>query len=120
MEGFLSKLYCYIYTKLIFMQLFIYLRNNKSAVRRKVGKEESVMPCRVGITTDPKGRRAYWESQVVELKNWRILKSFASKAKAQEYETQYAARYDCQAYPGGPDAPGTWYVYRFDYTRTRG
>jgi hypothetical protein len=78
------------------------------------------MPCRVGITTDPKGRRADWESQVVGLRNWRILKSFASEAKAQEYETRYAARYDCQAYRGGRSASGIWYVYRFDYTRDRG
>ena len=78
------------------------------------------MPCRVGITTDPEGRRAYWKSQVVGLKNWRILKSLADKAKAQEYETQYATRYGCQAHAGGADAPSLWYVYRFDYTRTRG
>ena len=78
------------------------------------------MPCRVGITTDPKGRRAQWESQVVGLKKWRILKSFASREKAQEYETWYAARYVCQAYPGGADAPGTWYVYRFDYSKRQG
>jgi len=73
------------------------------------------MPCRVGITTNQEERRAYWESKAVGLKNWRILKSFTTKAKAQEYETQYAARYGCQAHAGGPNAPGTWYVYRFNY-----
>jgi len=77
------------------------------------------MPCRVGITTDPNARRAYWESQVVGLRDWRILKTFSRKAEAQEYETQYAAKYGCQAHAGGADTPGTWYVYRFDYTRTR-
>jgi hypothetical protein len=78
------------------------------------------MPCRVGITTDPDARRAYWQNQVVGFTNWRILKSSRSKTEAQDYETQYAERYGCQAKAGGPDAPGTWYVYRFDYTRTRG
>jgi len=78
------------------------------------------MPCRVGMTTDPTTRQAYWQNQVVGFTNWRILKSFRLRADAQEYETQYAAKYGCQASQGGPDAPGTWYVYRFDYTRTRG
>ena len=78
------------------------------------------MPCRVGITTNPGARRAYWQNQVVGFASWRILKNFRNKAAAQEYETQYALRYGCQAAPGGADAPGTWSVYRFDYTRRRG
>ncbi len=78
------------------------------------------MSCRVGITTDPHTRRAYWQNQVVGFTNWRILKSFRHKTEAQEYETQYAERYRCQAHAGGPDAPGIWYVYRFDYTRAHG
>ncbi len=77
------------------------------------------MPCRVGITTDPERRKAYWESKVYGLTNWRLLKSYRSRAKAQEHEERYAARYNCQASPGGNDAGGTWHVYRFDYTRTR-
>jgi hypothetical protein len=75
------------------------------------------MLCRVGITTDPDTRREQWKSQVVGLKNWRILNSFRSKAKAQEYESRYARMHGCHAHPGGADAPGIWYVYRFDYTR---
>lgn len=78
------------------------------------------MPCRVGITTEPDVRRAYWQNQVVGFTNWRILSRFRSKAEAQAYETRYARRYGCQASAGGADAPGTWCVYRFDYTRTRG
>lgn len=77
------------------------------------------MPCRVGITTDRESRKAYWENKVVGLKNWRILKKFGSKANAQEYETKYASQSGCQASPGGADAGGAWYVYRFDYTRTK-
>jgi hypothetical protein len=77
------------------------------------------MPCRVGMTTDPEGRRAYWQNRVVGFKNWKILAKFRSRDEAQGYETRYARRYGCQAAPGGADAPGTWYVYRFDYTRTR-
>lgn len=78
------------------------------------------MPCRVGITTDPGSRRSYWENRVVGLTNWRILMKFRSRSAAQQYENEYAARYGCHAHPGGPDAPGTWYVYRFDYTRDLG
>lgn len=77
------------------------------------------MPCRVGITTDPETRKAYWERQVVGLDGWRILAQYTSRDKAQEHETQYAERNGCQAKAGGADAPGPWHVYRFDYTRTR-
>ncbi len=75
------------------------------------------MLCRVGITTDPDTRRAYWQNRVVGFGNWQILKSFGSKAMAQEYEALYAEKHRCQAFPGGADALGTWYVYRFDYIR---
>ena len=78
------------------------------------------MPCRVGMTTDPESRRASWENKVVGLTNWRILGKYRSREEAQASETRYASRYGCQASPGGPDATGTWYVYRFDYTRKRG
>jgi len=77
------------------------------------------MPCRVGISTNPAGRKAEWENQVIGLKNWRIVKKFRSKQKAQEYETWYAERYNCRAHAGGSDAPGIWHVYRFNYTRGR-
>jgi len=77
------------------------------------------MPCRVGITTDPESRKAFWASKVVGFTNWQILTQFPSKEKAQEYESWYAAKYGCQASPGGAEASGTWYVYRFDYTTTK-
>ena len=77
------------------------------------------MPCRVGMTTDPDARQSFWESQVVGLTNWRILGKYMNRAKAQQHKTQYASRYGCQAHAGGPDVTGPWYVYRFDYTRTR-
>ena len=77
------------------------------------------MPCRVGITTNYNERKAQWESQVVGFRNWRILKRFKSREKAQEYETWYAKRYGCHASGGGRDDSGMWYVYRFEYTRIR-
>jgi hypothetical protein len=77
------------------------------------------MPCKVGITTDPVRRRSEWMSQVVGLSNWRLLKRFSSRERAQEYEDWYAQRYGCQAHHGGMKSRGPWYVYRFDYTRVR-
>lgn len=77
------------------------------------------MPCRVGITTDPEERRAYWQNQVVGFKNWQILAETKTKERAQELETRYARRHNCQAHPGGPNLPGLWYVYYFEYTRER-
>ena len=77
------------------------------------------MPCRVGITTKPNERKIVWERNVVGLTRWRILTYFRSKEKAQAYENEYAKKYGCQAHAGGPDTPGTWYVYRFDYIRDK-
>lgn len=75
------------------------------------------MPCRVGITTNPSARKIDWQSKVVGFKNWRLLAACSSRKAAQKYEDWYAERYRCQAFPGGADAPGRWYVYRFDYVR---
>lgn len=77
------------------------------------------MPCRVGITTNPDERRAYWETQVVGLTNWRILEWYSSREDAQAHENRYAQQSGCQASHGGAPAQGPWAVYRFDYTRTR-
>jgi hypothetical protein len=76
------------------------------------------MACRVGITTDPKRRRAEWTSEYPDLMNWEILAGPVSRAEAQEIEDAQALMYGCEASPGGdePDQPGAeWYVYRFDY-----
>jgi len=77
------------------------------------------MPCRVGITTNLDARKAFWESKVYGLTNWRVLAGYRSREEAQAHETRYANRYNCQSSPGGGKARGSWYVYRFDYTRTR-
>jgi len=77
------------------------------------------MPCRVGITTDLEGRRAYWERRVVGLTGWRVLGTYPTHQEAQAHEDRYARQSGCQAWPGGPDAPGAWHVYRFDYIRER-
>ena len=77
------------------------------------------MPCRVGITTDPDNRKIYWAGRVVGFKNWRILAKYKSKERAQGHEDLYAKRNNCRAHAGGPDTPGMWYVYRFDYTREK-
>ena len=77
------------------------------------------MPCRVGITTNPQLRRSQWESKVYGLTNWRIIGTHNNRADAQAQESRYAARYGCLSSPGGKNARGPWYVYRFDYTRVR-
>ncbi|NWF77826.1 MAG: hypothetical protein HXY36_04455 [Chloroflexi bacterium] len=83
------------------------------------------MPCRIGITTDPEGRREYWQKQAAGFDNWQILEIFRSRAAAKEYQTEYALRHGCEAALGDLDAPVTarelatehdwWYVYHFDY-----
>ncbi|MBC6413556.1 MAG: hypothetical protein GDA45_01275 [Chromatiales bacterium] len=46
------------------------------------------MACQVGITTNPERR---------------------------EKEDQAKRKFRCGEAPGGPDATGPWYVYKFDY-----
>lgn len=76
------------------------------------------MACRIGITTDLKVRKAYWNSQHPTLKDWQILGGPTTKADAQEIETQLAKQHSCTAHPGGDDpdiASAKWYVYGFNY-----
>lgn len=83
------------------------------------------MPCKVGITTNPETKQAYWQDQTTGFANWQILEIFRSKTAAKEYETTYALRHGCEAALGDSDVPITakevvtehdwWYVYHFDY-----
>ena len=74
------------------------------------------MACRVGITTDPEGRKAYWQGQHPYLYDWRIEGTYGTKSQAQAVENQIAAQRGCVAYPGGAGAEyATWYVYSFQY-----
>jgi hypothetical protein len=85
------------------------------------------MPCRIGITTNPEAREAYWQNKTTGFANWQILEVFRSKAAAKEYETFYALRHGCEAELGASDAPVTakesdteydwWHVYHFDYEK---
>ena len=77
------------------------------------------MPCRVGITTNPIGRKSQWDNKVVRSKKWRIIGKYRSKDKAQAHESRYAKRTGCRSVAGGPSKPGMWYVYRFDYIREK-
>lgn len=77
------------------------------------------MPCRVGITTDTETRKAYWKGEVEGFSGWLILAKYSTRDKAQAHEDRYARQNKCQASAGGDTARGPWYVYRFDYTRTK-
>ena len=52
------------------------------------------MPCRVGVTTDPIARKAYWEKQVIGLSNWRILATYKKKSEAVEHVERNVAKYN--------------------------
>ncbi len=74
------------------------------------------MACRVGMTTDPKGRKEYWEKQYPNLKNWVILGYYKSKVVAQAAENVLAQQYEC--FPGAGserNENNNWCVYKFDY-----
>ena len=79
------------------------------------------MPCRVGITTNPKERKQYWESQCAGFRYWTCTGPYSRK-RAQEKETQMAKTHGCHAHPGGAkpdDGSVSWYVYHFTYTRMK-
>lgn len=83
------------------------------------------MPCRVGITTNPKRRKREWERLVIKLRNWQLHGCYQNKDDAQEEEDRLVqACFDrgktCYGDAGGgdPDDEG-WTVYSFDYTRER-
>lgn len=42
------------------------------------------MPCRVGITTNIKKCRSYWEARVLGLSNWRVISSYSTKTAAED------------------------------------
>ena len=77
------------------------------------------MPCRAGITTEPEERKRDWESKVIELRNWTLYGPYDSKTLAQNKEDELIQRYGCEGHPGGPNVPGPWYAYKFDYTREK-
>lgn len=76
------------------------------------------MACRVGMTTDPGERKAYWEARHPTLRNWRIVKSRLTYDEALELEKTTAERGGCEYSPGGQRKRGrVWSVYRFTYGR---
>ncbi len=77
------------------------------------------MSCRIGITTDPDTRRADWERQVVGLRDWRLLRTFGAKPGAKKYAAQYAEKYGCRMSSVDMNVGGTWYVYRYNFTKVR-
>ena len=72
------------------------------------------LACRVGITTDPVERNAYWESQYPGLNGWEVLTTHGSKSAAESAEGTAARIRGCLPHAGGPDGEGsTWYVFYF-------
>ena len=79
------------------------------------------MGCRVGITTDLKKRRQFWENKCIGFNNWHSYGHF-SREIAQRKETELAKRRGCVAHSGGsnPDNPNAkWYVCFFNFVRER-
>lgn len=73
------------------------------------------MPCRVGITTDTRACREYWESRVEGLRNWQVVSVHTSRLAAQDAESEYARRFDCDAQSGDGPTLARWCLYRFSY-----
>lgn len=79
------------------------------------------MPCRIGITTNPDNRRAFWDGRVQGLNRFQLISKHYSKSAAQAAENQKADAHGCNSNPGGSGPElATWYVYHFFYTRDMG
>lgn len=78
------------------------------------------MGCGIGITTNQKSRKAYWETVYKDVKDWQILAGpFDTKEEAQTEENRLTDEYGCDMHGGrdNPDTPGTqWHVYGFNHS----
>ena len=74
--------------------------------------------CRVGMTTDKEGRKAYWESKIFNTIDWEWFGPYDSRGEAQAEERALAFMHGCEAHPGGRDPEGNlqWWFYKFTYT----
>ena len=83
--------------------LFKGFRSNEKKIRKYCG-----------ITTDPTEREEEDKSKFPRLLNWQVLKSFETKAEAEDWAN---AQTDCEKelekYDSGRGP--TWYGYKFDY-----
>lgn len=74
------------------------------------------MGCRVGMTTDLKERKEYWEGQYPSLSNWQVHAKGLSYNDAQDLENKLAAEGNCDSQAGGGFVSGNvWAVYSFDF-----
>ena len=78
------------------------------------------MRCRIGITTDPTKREAYWRGRVNGFQNWKHLAEDPTQKEAEAAEAQLAILHGCESAPGGSNAPGPWFVYYFEFTSDPG
>ena len=71
--------------------------------------------CKIGMTTDPKRRKAEWERKYPDLE-WKTLQKYDSKSAAQSAEKRLANKYDCEAHGGGSGSKyKPWYTYKFNH-----
>jgi len=73
------------------------------------------VPCRVGITTDTRACREYWEARVTGFRGWRVVSSHASRPAAKDAEVEYSRRFGCESLSGEGPILARWCLYRFSY-----
>lgn len=72
------------------------------------------MACRVGMTTNPSERQAYWKAKHPSMYGWTILARGLSYEEANRREQ--AERGSCAGEEGGRYVAGyVWSVYKFYY-----
>lgn len=72
------------------------------------------MSKRSGITNDPNRRKKELSQEYTNLKDFKIIKKFPNKDKAQKWENKQP-----NSHPGGPKTPGPYYGYSHSYEKKK-
>jgi len=70
---------------------------------------------KVGVTTDPKTKRSFYQNQIKGYYNWQIIETYTCRDEAQEYAILYAEDYGCEIEPNCSEPGPIFYVYRLEY-----
>jgi len=70
---------------------------------------------KVGVTTDPKTKRSFYQNQFENFYNWQILETFTCREDASKCAILYSEYYGYNLEPEEPETGLIWYVYRFEF-----
>ena len=72
---------------------------------------------KVGVTSDPKTKRSYYQNQIKGYCNWQIIETYTCRDEAQEYANLYSCEFECELDSKCTESGPIFYVYRLEYQR---